>query len=512
MSRMFKGLRRTPRRKTLMLGSIFLLALALVAAIFFAQAEVQWLAFFGGVVLAAFSVLATQAARTEWVIKRRTKQLERMRDRLDDQTARGDVATDALRAARARLTLLNDEMPVPVLYFDIEQRCRYHNPASRRWLGLTFDRIEGHLFSDIVGGAIYAEINPHIPQTLAGKTVEYEFVWNREGGEAETVKVRQIPWAPNSSVVVGFYLIATSWATPPGPAPQAEKQVWEPLESMTDARHRALYLRSITEDIMGEVDDPRAKLKHAMEKDEFLLFVQKIQPIAPGENKDCYEILLRLKEEEDNLLPPGGFIPIAERYGMLSQLDLWVVNRLIRWCSDQRQAAAGWQAPIFCINLSETSILNATYAQSVKEALARTQFPGGVLCFEIGEPEALNHHPEVASLIETLKPAGCRFTIDAFGSNRVSFTYLRGLPIDFVKIDGNIVHNIVRDPGELAKARAIHRVCHTIGVKTIAESVEQEETLNLLRDIGIDYVQGFGIAAPAPIAMLAAATATESAS
>lgn len=514
MSGMPKLNYRPPRRKTLTLVSAVLLATALLAALFFAQVELQWLAFYGAVLVAAFSVIASRSAKIEWVIKRRIKEIERLRDRLEAQTARGDNAVEAQRTARARLKLVSDVLPVPVLYVDAEQRCRYHNPAAADWLGLSADLVDGRLLTDIVGSARYAEIHPFIPQTLAGNTVEYELVWHADREDRKAVKVRQVPWAPNGHVVVGFYLIATGWVLPPAQdldldmlGLQPETPAWPSAAQGLDAQDRALYLRSITEDIMGEVDDPRAKLKQAMERDEFLLFVQKIQAIGPDDKEDCYEILLRLKEEEDNLLPPGGFIPIAERYGMLSQLDLWVVQRVIRWCGDQRQGAPDWQAPLFCINLSEPSIMEPDYAQRVREEITRTKFPGSSLCFEIGEPEALSHHAETAKLIETLKPAGCRFTIDAFGSGRVSFSYLRGLPIDFVKIDGNIVHNIVRDPGVLAKARAIHRVCSTIGVKTIAESVEAEETLNLLRDIGINYVQGFGIAAPAPIAMLEPAKA-----
>ncbi|MDH5534404.1 MAG: EAL domain-containing protein [Betaproteobacteria bacterium] len=515
-----KILRRNPPRKALVATSALLLAASLLAAVYFEQVESQWLAFFGGILVATFSVLASKAARSDWVIKRRTRELERMSDRLTEEVARGDTAAEAMRAARARLQLINDALPVPIMYFDVDQRCRYHNSASEKWLALAPERIDGQFLSDIIEPRLYSEMNPYIAQTLAGETVEYEIFWLSRREEPEPVMVSHIPWAPAGSAVVGFYLMATSWVAPPPPEPEAETppapapapETLMPTPASKDGQDRALYLRSITEDMMGDVDDPRTRLSIAMRQDEFLLFVQKIQPIAPGSTEECYEILLRLQEEEDNLLPPGGFIPIAERYGMLSQIDLWVVDRLIRWCGEQQHNSSSWRSPLFCINLSEDSVVNPEYALAVRAELGRSSFSGSVLCFEIGELEALHRHDEVANLIATLKPAGCRFTIDAFGSSRVSFTYLRGLAVDFLKIDGNIIHHIARDPAELAKARAINRVCHSMGVKTIAESVESEKMLTLVRDIGIDYVQGFGIAAPAPIATLAVSEEKASAS
>jgi len=496
-----------------MLISGLLLAVALVTAVYFKQVELQWLAFFGGILVAAFSVLAGRAARVDWVIKRRTLELERMRDKFTEEVARGNTAAEAMRAARARLKLVNDALPIPVAYFDVDQRCRYYNPACEQWLGLAPGHIDGQFLSDIVGASSYSEMSPYIARTLAGKPVEYKIVRHGQREELEPIKISQIPWAPTGVTVVGFYLMATSWAMPPAPELEADALLApdDPTPAPGDGEDRAPYPRSITKEV-GDAEDQRTKLRLAMDRDEFLLFVQKIQPMAEGSTEEFYEILLRLKEEEDNLLPPGGFIPVAERHGMLSQLDLWVVRRLIRWCGEQRRNAPGWRAPLFCVNLAEASVLDPEYASAVREDLGRSNLPGSVLCFEIGEPEAVHRHAEVENLITMLKPAGCRFTIDAFGSGRVSFSYLRGLAIDFLKIDGNIIHNIVRDPGELAKARAIHRVCHTIDVKTIAESVESEETLALVRDIGIDYVQGFGIAAPAPIAMLATSEEMGSAS
>lgn len=504
-----RKLRRRTLRRLLALTSALLLLVSIIAALYFEQIESQWLAFFGGILVAVYSMVAGRAARFDVLMRRRTRELERTRDRLQEEELRGDNAAEAMHAARARLKLVNDALPVPVMYFDVDRRCRYHNPACEQWLGLEPDRIEGQFLADIVSPALYTEISPYVTQALNGEKVEYEVIWQGRDDEPAPIKISQFPWAPTGTTVVGFYLLATSFVMPPTRAlKRGEESAQEPPPPTTmSGQDRALYLSSITEEIMGDVDDPRTKLRMAMEQDEFLLYAQRILPVASGAAGPCYEILLRLKEEEDNLLPPGGFIPIAERYGMLAALDLWVVRRVIRWCSEQQRNASGWRPPLLCVNLAEESVVKPEYALAVRDELAQTGFPGSALCFEVAEHEALYRHVEFENLIATLKPMGCRFTIDAFGSSRVSFSHLRGLAVDFLKIDGNIIHNILRSPAELAKARAINRVCNSINVKTIAECVESDETLALVREIGVDYVQGFGIATPAPIAMLAAGVA-----
>jgi EAL domain-containing protein (putative c-di-GMP-specific phosphodiesterase class I) len=210
-------------------------------------------------------------------------------------------------------------------------------------------------------------------------------------------------------------------------------------------------------------------------------------------------VLLRLQEEEDHFLPPGGFIPIAERYGMMEALDRWVVRNVIKWCMEQKRADAAWPIPLYCVNLSESAVRSLDFARFVNYELRQHGFSPRSLCFEIGEPEIISQHAHVQRFINSLKPLGCRFTVDAFGSVKVSFTHLKGLAVDFLKIDGVIIQNILRDPSALAKTRAISTVCSKIGLRSIAEFVETDDTLAMLRSVGVDYVQGFGIARPEPI-------------
>jgi EAL domain-containing protein (putative c-di-GMP-specific phosphodiesterase class I) len=247
-------------------------------------------------------------------------------------------------------------------------------------------------------------------------------------------------------------------------------------------------------------DDPRSKLVRALKKNEFLLFAQKVLPLKtlPFDH-GSYEILLRLREEEDNLLPPGGFIPMAERYGMTEDIDRWVVHNVITWSMTRKIENPQWDIPMFSINLSEASIINPEFARFVRQELKHSEFPASQLCFEIGELETISNHDNVANFIAALKPAGCRFTVDDFGSVKLSFSNLSGLRLDFVKIDGVIIQNMFKTPADMAKLKAIINVCGKLGLKTVAEFVEDERTLAMLREIGVDYAQGFGIDRPGPV-------------
>jgi len=473
----------------------------LIATIYFTRFDLQWLAFLGGVLFAAVLALVSQASRVEWRLMRRSKQLERVREQLGQEIVRTRNAAHGLQAAEKRMQQVSDQLPIPLLYLDCDGRCRYHNKACAEWLELPAEGIVGRQLRDIFAGERYPLIAPQIARTLAGETVDYALAWPAKNGKAAALKVRQIPYSPDDGEIIGFYLMATQSAADPAAADEASEPAGKGLLA-SDKSGEMLYLRSITNELMAGAD-PRARLACALQQNEFLLFAQKILSLKNGAPEpDCYEILLRLKEEEDNLLPPGGFIPVAEHYGMLEEIDRWVVRSLIAWCLDKHRRAPGWRMPMFCINLSGASVNSPEFAGFVRQELERTDFPARALCFEISEPDLIKHNDGVRRLVAALRPAGCRFSIDDFGGAKVSFSHVEGLTMDFLKSDGSIIRNLARDPAELAKTRAINTVCQNAGMRTVTESVETKDTLDKLREIGVDYVQGFGIACPAPIANL----------
>ncbi|MDH3288922.1 MAG: EAL domain-containing protein [Betaproteobacteria bacterium] len=280
------------------------------------------------------------------------------------------------------------------------------------------------------------------------------------------------------------------------PAPGAEKGV------PTLARGQALYLTSLTQQLTGW-DDPRAMLAQAIREGQFLLLAQKIVSLKPAAPDPIfYEILLRLKQEEDNLLPPGGFFDLAESVGMMEDVDRWVVRNVLAWSAGKMLVDPAAPPPMVCINVSGTALENPGFAREVGEQLRQSGFPPRALCFEISEIDVIKHQKATRRFVQSVKP-GCRISIDSFTSIKVSFSHLTDLAVDFIKIDGDIVQKIAHNPTELAKVKAIVLACQRIGVRTIAEFVETKETLDLLREIGVDYVQGFGISRPEPISNLA---------
>lgn len=286
-----------------------------------------------------------------------------------------------------------------------------------------------------------------------------------------------------------------------GAAPAGEPEREAGSGAPADGGH-ALYLSLMSERLMGS-DDPRAMLEQALRADQFLLFAQKIVAVKSGVSEPlCYEVLLRLRQEEEHLLPPGGFLDLADSLGMMEALDRWVIRALLSWGAARLKQRPGERLPMMCVNLSSAALDNPEFAELVLSELERAGYPRRALCFEIEERDLTERRASVERFISAVKPE-CRVMVDNFGGVRVSFAHLAGLAVDFLKIDGTIVQNIHRDPTELIKAWAINLACQKVGMRAVAKFVETRETLNMVREIEIDYVQGFGIARPAPITSIA---------
>jgi len=490
---------RRPIQHLLSVLATLVVGALLIVTIRFTLFDLQWLTFLGGILFAAILSLASQASKSEWLIARRTRQLERIKEQLDQEKTRGRVTEETLRAMETRALLVHDMLPLPILYIDRDLRIRQHNRPFLKLTDWPADRIDGQLLRD-VSPREYASLLPRFHETLAGNLVSYSMPWLASDGTPANYLVKQVPYAPEGKPVQGFYILMLPEHGAPGPAAASAPPVSSaPYAAITDDSGETLYLHSLSDQLKGS-EDPAEKLVRALQNNEFLLYTQKILPLKPLPfDHGCYEILLRLQEEEDNLLPPGGFLPLAESYGMMEELDRWVVRTLIVRTRERQRRSAQWHAPLHWVNLSSSAVRSAEFARSVQRQIEKAEFDGRLLCFEIAEPDVIGHLRGVERLIETLKPLGCRFAVDAFGSVKPAFADLKRLAFDFVKIDGVIVQNMLRNPAELARARAINTACQQIGVRTAAEFVEDDATLETLRSIGIDYAQGFGIARPQPL-------------
>ena len=274
--------------------------------------------------------------------------------------------------------------------------------------------------------------------------------------------------------------------------------VSEPAEAVPHvSAAQEMFDDSYSEQVTGW-SNAADRLAAAIEKDEFRLYCQRIVPLESLAGlPSCYEIFIRLVEEEENLMPPGAFLPLAEKYGLMPELDRWVVRQLLKWAS-ARDASRMSREMLF-INVSRATISDPDFPEFVAEQRRIFGIPGEAIGFELDEPDVTIQGDDAARFVAQLRKQGCHAVLSGFGRDRASFDLLRRLDPDFIKIDGSVIMNMLRNPLDLAKVTAINRAARAGGVRTIAEHVESDETVAKLRAVGVDFAQGFGISEPCPI-------------
>jgi EAL domain-containing protein (putative c-di-GMP-specific phosphodiesterase class I) len=238
------------------------------------------------------------------------------------------------------------------------------------------------------------------------------------------------------------------------------------------------------------------RLTRALEENRFLLYGQVIRPLRPDPARPALrEVLVRLLDEDGRLQSPLAFIPAAERYGKMPAIDRWVVGKACTVLA-QRPAA---EDEILSINLSSQSLADDGFLDYVVEQFRHRHIDPRHCCFEITETAAITNWNRALKFVTTLKAMGCRFALDDFGSGMSSFAYLQNLPVDLVKIDGRFVRHVAHNPVDRAMVEAIHHVARAMGIATIAECVEDAESLEAIQLLGTDYAQGFAIEPPSPL-------------
>lgn len=239
------------------------------------------------------------------------------------------------------------------------------------------------------------------------------------------------------------------------------------------------------------------KIQQGIDQDKFCLFGQPIVPILADEEGLHFETLVRYKDDSGHLIPPGAFLPAAERYNLAAALDKWVIGTMFEWLA--KRPGFLDDLAVCSINLSGLSLSDKEMLAFINEQFSRWQIPSQKICFEITETAAIASLSNATQFIKSLKERGCYFSLDDFGSGLSSFAYLKNLPVDYLKIDGLFVKDILEDKVDLAMVNSINEVGHVMDKKTIAEFVENEEIYQLLKKIGVDYAQGYGIGKPVPL-------------
>ncbi|GAB4263562.1 MAG: hypothetical protein Kow0065_14300 [Methylomicrobium sp.] len=239
-----------------------------------------------------------------------------------------------------------------------------------------------------------------------------------------------------------------------------------------------------------------AKLNDALDHKRFQLYRQPIRSTS-GQAGTHYEILVRILSPDGELIPPGAFIPSAERYGLMTRIDEYIIETALLWFAEHGQALA--DLALCSINLSGQTIGSDSILQCIRKALTHYALPADRFCFEVTETAAIANLNEATRFMGALKELGCRFALDDFGSGLSSFAYLKNLPVDYLKIDGMFVKDICVDPVDLAMVKSINEIGHLLGKQTIAEFVETEAIYRKLLDLGVDYAQGYWLGPPEPL-------------
>jgi len=241
-------------------------------------------------------------------------------------------------------------------------------------------------------------------------------------------------------------------------------------------------------------------IRQALDHERLSLFFQPVFGIDGKQVSMAHcEILLRIRSENGELFSPAKFIPIAEKYNIMSEIDRWVFTHVVEWLIEHQN---DFVVPRLMINLSGLSFIDDEFNEFIVSRLLKGDVDPSLIAFEITETAAVDNFEKARLFIARIRALGCHFALDDFGSGFSSFAYLKHLPIDYLKIDGSLVRNMAEDSVDREMVRAINQIGHTVGARTIAEFVEDDTTLGILRDMNVDFAQGYGLRMPTPLDQL----------
>ncbi len=340
-----------------------------------------------------------------------------------------------------------------------------------------------------LGGDEFALVLPHCEQDKALQIAEilrrciseYQLVWDNK-----TLKV-------GSSI--GVVTIKKG-----DQATQVLKLADTACYAAKNTGRNKVYLFSENDKYLNEKTEERqwvTKIEDALVSNQFALYAQKIVSLGPTFSMPKYEVLLRLVDKDKSIIPPGVFLPVAERFNLATKIDCWVIEQTLLWFNDHNSILEELES--FSINLSGQSLADASLQPFIINLINRLKFPTDKLVFEITETSAINNLSQAQSLISGLQNIGVRFSLDDFGSGLSSFAYLKNLPVEFLKIDGMFVKDIENDPIDRAMVKSINEIGQVMGKKTIAEFVEDQKIVAILKEIGVDFAQGYHYSKPSPI-------------
>lgn len=355
--------------------------------------------------------------------------------------------------------------------------------ASQLRRGDTFGRLGGDEFGVILHECAFAQA-AKVAEKLRSAITQFRFGWQ---GKTFTL-----------GVSVGAVPINAEFEAPGALLQAADEACYGAKDGGRNRVHIYKSDDRRLEQRRGEMEWV-TRLQSALQDERFRLFGQSIQYLGSDNSRPGlhYEVLLRMEDEAGNLVPPGAFVPAAERYGVMPSIDRWVIGAVLDWLP--RDTRHLQDLCLCAINLSASSLSDEGLLDFIVQSLQGSGVPPDKLCFEITETAAMANLGQAIHLISSLKEIGCLFALDDFGAGMSSFGYLKSIPVDVLKIEGSFVRDIVKDDTSYALVKAINDIGHVMGKQTIAEFVENEAVLGMVRELGVDYAQGYGIGKPRPL-------------
>ncbi|MBX3638883.1 MAG: EAL domain-containing protein [Nitrosomonas sp.] len=475
------------------IGTALLLAtFILLSDFFFDDTVYYWVVMLWICLFSVILVMLGQFIHVNKEIKNYSEQLMSSKERLTNEIKHRLWAEKTTAENKARSQYIDENIPVMLAYFNAEQRCRYHNRLFRKWFGLKSDQIDGFLLQEFANNEFISSISKHIDAILSGKTVHEERVLKSTKGFPYIFIEQYIPHLDSKGRIVGFYTLHTPRAQEKHLAVSKKSQQIKPAtDNVVSPRMHTLSSEACSQDTVTAT-----QIAQAIEGGKFNIYCQKIAPVDKNTLlPDQYEILIRMVEEENNLMPPGSFLPLVDQFGLMSQLDRWVASYVIEWMAEHARKTRS----IFCFNLAKDTLCDKEFITFIGQKLQETQVPAVTLCFEIEENDANLNLDDAIFFTEEIRKIGCLVTLCSFGQSMASMDLLKKMKFDYLKIDGGIVCNMLHDDEDMMRIKGINQIARRLSIKTIAELVETKETFAKLNEIGINYAQGFGIAKPCSI-------------
>ncbi|MCX7788954.1 MAG: EAL domain-containing protein [Spirochaetes bacterium] len=392
-------------------------------------------------------------------------------------------------------------------------------PIQNRWLlYLNLDNFRivnnvcGHHAGDELLRQVALDIRTNVPKEFpVGRIGSDEFcilTWNQSQSEVLNLGTtlltevqRVFPWQKSSFPIFASIGIATLDTTVRDPYTALAMGEEACRLAKEEGGNRCRFYESgniLFQKRRGEMQWI-TRLTRAIDQDKFVLFTHDIVPLQQGTSPiPKKEILIRIQQEDGSLVAPSEFIPAAERYHLMPAIDRLVIRKVAEASHTLIQREAG-KSPMFCINISAASIADEKLFDYITATFLAYRVSPALFCFEITETAAIQNFSRATTLIKNLREFGCTFALDDFGNGFSSFSYLKNLPVDYLKIDGSYVQNVLENPIDLALVMAVNDIGHVMGMKTIAEFVESEEIRKKLQDIGVDYGQGYLFSQPLPL-------------